>query len=322
MESKMFRKLKIHLFLQSCIPSVFRHLWNLFAYRIWQSLVPWKYFFPMQLTESLDGYRQHWSKPFFFSGALTSLQNIGNFTFVLNTRIIKPSVSLSARTQQELLILEKNKNKTMLFPTLSTLKILTFLPVCFSFSACGDNKNDSDAMKECSLACSDLRPEDKSDKITPEVISSRLHQSFLKKYFISFNYILCLNLTGVWSPSSYHCFQHLQLHQMEVYHLARRLNFLCMTQTTTFSLLPQYFPLQSVAHPTGQHHWALLWLMLRVFYPPMRLAHNVSTGYISTLSYVIIPFFFWLFTSQVKSLPHSLLEGASYTPPSWKTSSR
>lgn len=210
----------------------------------------------------------------------------------------------------------------MLLPTLSTLKILTFLPVCFSFSACGDNKNDSDAMKECSLACSDLRPEDKSDKITPEVISSRLHQSFHKKYFISFNYILCLNLTGAWSPSSYHCSQHLQLHQMEVYHLARRLNFLCMTQTTTFSLLPQYFSLQSVAHPTGQHHRALLWLTLRIFYPLMRLTHNVSTGYSSTLSYVIIPFLFWLSTSQVKSLPHSLLEGASYMPPSWKTSSR
>lgn len=157
----------------------------------------------------------------------------------------------------------------MLFPTLSTLKILTFLPVCFSFSACGDNKNDSDAMKECSLACSDLRPEDKSDKITPEVISSRLHQSFLKKYFISFNYIVCLNLTGVWSLSSYHCSQHPQLHQMEVYHLACRLNFLCMTQTSTFPLLPQDFPLQSVAHPTGQHHQALLWLVLRIFYPLM-----------------------------------------------------
>lgn len=196
----------------------------------------------------------------------------------------------------------------MLFPTLSTLKILTFLPVCFSFSACGDNKNDSDAMKECSLACSDLRPEDKSDKITPEVISSRLHQSFLKKYFISFNYIVCLNLTGVWSLSSYHCSQHPQLHQMEVYHLACRLNFLCMTQTSTFPLLPQDFPLQSVAHPTGQHHQALLWLVLRIFYPLMSLSHNVSTGCISTLSYVIIPFFFWLSTSQVKSLPPSLLE--------------
>lgn len=64
MESKMFRKLKIHLFLQSCIPSVFRHLWNLFACRIWQPLVPWKYFFPMQLTESQAGCRRHWSKPF------------------------------------------------------------------------------------------------------------------------------------------------------------------------------------------------------------------------------------------------------------------
>jgi len=43
----------------------------------------------------------------FFSGALTSLQNIGNFTFVLNRRIIKPGVLLSAKMQQELLILEK-----------------------------------------------------------------------------------------------------------------------------------------------------------------------------------------------------------------------
>lgn len=65
MESKMFGKLKIHLFLQSCIPSVFRHLWNLFAYRIWQPLVPWKYFFPMELTESQAGCTRHWSTPVF-----------------------------------------------------------------------------------------------------------------------------------------------------------------------------------------------------------------------------------------------------------------
>jgi len=208
----MLKKLKIHLFLQSCIPSVFRHLWNLFAYRIWQPLVPWKYFFPLQITENQAGYRQHWSMPF-FSGVLISLENTAKSSRVLNRGITKSSVLLPAKMQQELLILKKNQNR--LFLAFSTLKILTFLTVCFSFSACGDNKNDSDAMKECSLACSDLHPEDKSDKITPGVMSSSLHQSFFKKYFISFNYILWLDLTGVWSSSFYPCSQHLHLHQME-----------------------------------------------------------------------------------------------------------
>lgn len=219
-----------------------------------------------------------------FSGALISLQHTQNSSLLLNRGFIKSSVLLSAKMQEELLILKK-KAKIRLFPALSTLKILTFLPVCFSFSACGDNKNDSDAMKECSLACSDLHPEDKSDKITPGVMSSSLHQSFFKKYFISFSYILCLDLTGVWSPSFHPWSQHLQLLQMEGYHLARRPgSILSIWHKHPHFLFPQDLLSFSVAHTIVQHPRASSCLVLWIFHPPVKIIHKISTGYIYTVS--------------------------------------